>query len=82
MYLGLAGEMICLPMIPRATVADWWSDYVSDPLLRTHYFVTGREQLIDPEKFHHGRLWKADKIIVPAGKYLDVISRHHDLLPS
>ena len=42
MYSGLAGEVICLPMIPRAPVADWWSDYVSDPLLRTHYFVTGR----------------------------------------
>ena len=70
------------PLAPRSPVTSWWPDYLTDQDIRNHYFITGTDQLIDPLKFHHGRLWKEDKIIVPARRYQDVIRRHHDLLPA
>ena len=61
-------------------MTSWWPDYQVDQDIRDHYFVAGTNQLIDPQQIYHGRLWKGDKIIVPARQYLDVIKRHHDLL--
>ena len=44
------------PLAPRSPVTSWWPDYLTDQDIRDHYFITGTDQLIDPLKFHHGRL--------------------------
>ena len=75
-------ETVFFPLAPRFPVSSWWPDYLADQDIRDHYFIPGTDELSETQNFHHGRLWKGDKIIVPARRYLDVIKRHHDLLPA
>ena len=68
-------------MAPMAT-DDWWEDYLRDGDIRAHYFQPGTDVLFDPSQYHHGRLWKGDKIVVPTRRIRHVIHLCHDLMPS
>ena len=61
---------ICAPLrMGEEVSADWWSDYYADPVVRRKYFTRGTSsrmpELRDPTKWHQGRLWENDKIVVP-----------------
>ena len=66
-------------VLPPSPVEDWWPDYMADDAIRKQYFRVGTDELQDSLQFHHGRIWRGDKIVVPARRYTEVISQHHDL---
>ena len=47
---------------------EWLSAYRADARIRAHYFDAAGE-LTDPYRYHHGRLWVDDRILVPARTY-------------
>ena len=60
---------------------SWESDYKSDPAICAKYY-TANGDLRDPKLWHNGRLWKDDRIIVPATKVPAVLDQFHDHMVS
>ena len=67
---------LCAPISAEAR-PDWWPDYWADDEVRVKYF---NEDLSfkDQRVWHDGRIWEGDRIVVPANRVVEVISRYHD----
>ena len=55
---------------------DWTPDYKADPKIAKTYF-DAQGNLLLPHAFHHGRLWDADRILVPRNRIKEVIASCH-----
>jgi len=59
---------LCAPLrMGEQVTADWWSDYVADPVVKRKQYTTGTstrfQGLRDHTNWHQGRLWENGKII-------------------
>ena len=57
--------------------SSWEDAYKADPMLLAKYF-TENGDLKDSTKWHNGRLWEDDLIVVPEAKITSVLTQHHD----
>ncbi|MGV1089522.1 MAG: reverse transcriptase domain-containing protein, partial [Mycobacterium sp.] len=56
---------------------DSWKDaYLKDQVLKEKYF-TNTGAVADPSVWHHGRIWKSDRIVVPKSKWREVVTQQH-----
>ena len=63
-----------------APTDEWKAAYMEDPITHAKYF-TKDGVLINPSAWHHGRIWKADRIVVPRTKYREILTQcHSDVL--
>ena len=58
---------------------DWLHSYKADPKIANVY-CDKKGELLLPQSFHHGRLWDADRIVVPKDKLRAVIEQCHALV--
>ena len=65
---------LACPLI--AVPDDWTPDYKADPKIAKTYF-DAQGNLLLPHAFHHGRLWDADRILVPRNRIKEVIASCH-----
>ena len=56
---------------------DWKRAYLADPVMGSKYF-TALGDPVDLMCWHSGRLWMADRILVPSGKVREVLSIMHE----
>ena len=70
-----ANPLIC-PLITDSPEHSWLNDYKSDPVTRAEFFATDGS-LLPETNFKHGRIWRVDRIIVPASRVQEVIRYHH-----
>ena len=68
---------LACPMIAKRD--DWLPSYKADPKIANVYFDKKGDLLL-PQAYHHGRLWDADRIVVPKDKLRAVIEQCHALV--
>ena len=64
------------PMIASDSDTSWMADYKADPLTFSQYFAPDGF-LLPTTDFKHGRIWRVDRVIVPASRVQEVIRNHH-----
>ena len=64
------------PLTASDSDTSWLADYMADPLTFSRYFAPDGS-LLPTADFKHGRIWRVDRVIVPASRVQEVI-RNHD----
>ena len=68
-----ANPLIC-PLITDSPEHSWLNDYKSDPVTHAKFFDGS---LLPETNFKHGRIWRVDRMIVPASRVQELIRNHH-----
>ena len=71
----LASPALCCPVIGSPT-DDWKDAYKLDPRTRAAHFDASGD-FVNPNAYHHGRLWDHDRIVVPRSKVRFAITQCH-----
>ena len=63
-------------MITDSPEHSWLNDYKSAPVSRAEFFAPDGS-LLPETNFKHGRIWRVDRMIVPASRVQEVIRNHN-----
>ena len=62
--------------IDGAATDDWKEAYRADAQLRSKWLLADGSWT-QPDAYHNGRIWVADRVLVPASKIREVLRQHH-----
>ena len=71
---------LACPMVATRDV-DWTDNYKADPKIANIYYDE-KGTLLLPNAFRQGRIWDADRIVVPRDKIREVIAQCHNSIVS
>ena len=57
---------------------SWQLDYQADPVTNERFYNPVTGAILDATKWHAGRFWEDDRIVVPANRISEVIAQYHD----
>ena len=63
-------------MITDSPEHSWPNDYKADPVTRAEFFAPDGSIRSETD-FKHGRIYRVDRMIVPASRVQEVIRNHH-----